>query len=61
MFIGIDSQFKEGEIRKAKLTFEKAGTIELDFQVENVGAMKMDGTGKMDHGKMGQGKMKQGG
>ena len=66
MFIGIDSQFKEGEIRKAKLTFEKAGTIELDFKVENVGAMKMDGTGKMDHGKMGQGamgqgKMKQGG
>ena len=55
MFIGIDSQFKEGEIRKAKLTFEKAGAIELDFQVENVGAMKMDGTGKMDHGKMKQG------
>jgi periplasmic copper chaperone A len=61
MFIGIDSQFKEGEVRKAKLTFEKAGTIELDFNVENVGAMKMDGTGKMDHGKMGQGQMKQGG
>ncbi|MDP2731992.1 MAG: copper chaperone PCu(A)C [Hoeflea sp.] len=59
MFIGIDSQFKEGEIRKAKLTFEKAGAIELEFQVEDIRAMqnnmKMDGTGKMNHGTMKQG------
>ncbi|MBU4527808.1 MAG: copper chaperone PCu(A)C [Hoeflea sp.] len=56
MFIGIDSQFKDGEIRKATLTFEKAGAIELEFQVEDIRAMqdtmKMDGTGKMDHGAM---------
>jgi len=59
MFIGIDSQFKDGEVRKAKLTFEKAGTIELDFDVKDIramqGQMKMDGTGKMEHGKMKQG------
>jgi periplasmic copper chaperone A len=65
MFIGIDSQFKDGETRNVKLTFEKAGTIELEFAVQDMkamqGQMKMDGTGKMDHGKIGQGQMKQGG
>lgn len=59
MFIGIDSQFKDGETRKVTLTFEKAGTIELDFQVQELKSMqdkmKMDGTGNMDHGKMKQG------
>jgi copper(I)-binding protein len=53
MFIGIDSQFKEGEARKAKLTFEKAGTIELEFSVENI--QKMKDNMKMDHGTMKQG------
>ena len=60
MFIGIDSQFKEGEMRKAKLTFEKAGTIELEFKVQDANAMKMDGAGKMDHGTMDHGKMDHG-
>ncbi|MDP3526661.1 MAG: copper chaperone PCu(A)C, partial [Hoeflea sp.] len=57
MFIGIDSQLKDGEIRKATITFEKAGTIELEFQVEDIKAMQ----GQMDHGKMDHGKMKHGG
>jgi copper(I)-binding protein len=65
MFIGIDSQFKDGETRNVKLTFEKAGSIELEFKVQDIkamqGRMKMDGTGKMDHGNMDHGKMKQGG
>lgn len=60
MFIGIDSQFKAGETRNVKLTFEKAGSIDLEFEVQDIkamqGQMKMDG-----HGAMGQGKMKQGG
>ena len=59
MFIGIDTQFKDGETRKVTLTFEKAGTIELDFQVQELKAMqdkmKMDGTGKMNHGARKQG------
>ncbi|KGF70480.1 hypothetical protein LL06_05040 [Hoeflea sp. BAL378] len=50
MFIGIDSQFKPGETRKATVVFEKAGAIELEFQVEDIKAMQ-DAT-KMDHGAM---------
>ena len=57
MFIGIDSQLKDGEIRKATVTFEKAGTIELEFQVEDIKAMQ----GDMNHGKMDHGAMKHGG
>ncbi|MBC7281983.1 copper chaperone PCu(A)C [Hoeflea sp.] len=49
MFIGIDSQFKDGETRKATLTFEKAGAIELEFQVEDIKAMQEM---KMNHGAM---------
>ena len=59
MFIGIDSQFKDGETRHVKLTFEKAGTIEVDFDVQDMkamqGHMKKDGDGAMDHGKKKQG------
>lgn len=73
MFIGIDSQFKDGETRSATLTFEKAGSIDIDFQVQDIRAMQghmkkdddeaMDhektGHGKMEHGEMDHGKMKQ--
>jgi hypothetical protein len=59
MFIGIDSQFKDGETRNVKLTFEKAGSIDLEFEVKDIkamqGHMKKDGHGNMDHGKMKQG------
>lgn len=34
MFIGIKAPFKEGEAVKAVLTFEKAGTVEVEFKVE---------------------------
>jgi len=64
MFIGIDSQFKDGETRTVKLTFEKAGSIEIGFDVQDMKAMqghvKKDDDGAMDHGKMDNGKMKQG-
>ena len=62
MFIGIDSQFKDGESRNVKLTFEKAGSIDVEFKVQDMramqGNMKQDGEGAMDHSKMGHGTMK---
>jgi len=64
MFIGIDSQFKDGESRNVKLTFEKAGSIDVDFKVQDMrakqGHMKEDVQGAMDHDKMGHDKMDHG-
>lgn len=61
MFIGIDSQFKDGESRNVKLTFEKAGSIEIDFTVEDMramqGRMKKEGAEEMQHGEMNHGEM----
>jgi copper(I)-binding protein len=34
MFMSIKQPFKEGESFKATLTFEKAGTIDVDFKIE---------------------------
>lgn len=34
MFMGIKAQLKEGEVVKAVLTFEKAGDLEVEFQVD---------------------------
>ena len=34
MFMGIKAPFKEGETVKATLTFEKAGTIDVEFKVD---------------------------
>ncbi len=44
MFMQLGEQLKEGEKRKATLTFEKAGTIEVEFNVEVIEGMK-----KMEH------------
>lgn len=33
MFMDVTEPFKEGEMVKATLTFEKAGTVEVEFQV----------------------------
>jgi len=64
MFIGLDGQMAEGESRTATLTFEKAGSIEVEFSVENINKMKdrmkKDGQGDMDHGDMGHDSMKHG-
>lgn len=38
MFIGLKEQMKPGEKRKAKLVFEKAGEVELEFDVMDVKA-----------------------
>ncbi|WP_420408620.1 copper chaperone PCu(A)C [Hoeflea sp.] len=54
MFIGLDGQMAEGETRTVTLTFENAGSIDVDFSVEDInamrGGMKKDGHGKMNHG-----------
>lgn len=34
MFMGIKAPFKEGETVKATLTFEKAGTIDVEFKID---------------------------
>lgn len=51
MFMQLAEPLKEGEMRKATLTFEKAGSIEVEFKVE-------DARPGMDNGKMGHGQHK---
>ena len=38
MFFGLKRQPKQGEKFSATLTFEKAGTVTVDFAVEGIGA-----------------------
>ena len=38
MFMGLNAQLREGEEFRATLTFEKAGTVEVDFEVMGPGA-----------------------
>ncbi|HSO46634.1 MAG TPA: copper chaperone PCu(A)C [Rhizobiaceae bacterium] len=45
MFIGLKEQMKPGEKRKATLVFEKAGEVEIEFDVMDVKAR-----GHMNHG-----------
>lgn len=42
MFMMLKEQLVEREKRKATLTFKKAGSIEIEFIVQNVAKMKMD-------------------
>lgn len=44
MFMGLSGQLKKGEKRKATLTFEKAGKIDVEFSVEVIKPKKA-----MDH------------
>lgn len=37
MFLGIDRQLKEGEKFNGALTFERAGTVAVEFKVEPIG------------------------
>lgn len=54
MFIGLDGQLKQGDIQKVTLIFEKAGSIELDFNVQDLRPMQgmkpKDGHGVMKQG-----------
>lgn len=55
MFMGLKDQLTEGEMRKATLIFEKAGPVEVEFQIEAPMGMGDMGHSGMDHSKMGHG------
>jgi periplasmic copper chaperone A len=38
MFMDLRSPFKQGDKLKAQLRFEKAGTVDVEFKVESIGA-----------------------
>ena len=38
MFVDLRAPFKQGDTLKAQLRFEKAGTVEVEFKVESIGA-----------------------
>lgn len=51
MFMQLKEQMKPGEMRKATLVFEKAGQIEIEFKVDDMGGSSMDhSTMKMGNG-----------
>ncbi|MFN3282510.1 MAG: copper chaperone PCu(A)C [Tabrizicola sp.] len=55
MFMGLKDSLTEGEMRKATLIFEKAGPVEVEFQIE-----APMGKGEMDHSKMDHSQMSHG-
>lgn len=50
MFMGLTGTLTEGEMHKATLIFEKAGRVEIEFQID-----PPMGKGEMDHSTMGHG------
>lgn len=51
MFMGLKEQLKEGEQRTVKLTFEKAGEVEVTFKVNSLAAKGAgEGHSGHDHG-----------
>lgn len=55
MLMGLSGPLLEGELHKATLIFERAGRVEIEFQVDPPAGM-----GEMDHSKMDHSKMDQG-
>lgn len=55
MFMGLKDSLTEGETRKATLIFEKAGPVEVEFQIEAPMGMGDMGHSGMDHSQMGHG------
>jgi copper(I)-binding protein len=53
MFVGLEAPFEKGKRVKGTLQFEKAGTVDIEYVVEGIGA-----TPKMDHDKMDNGGMR---
>lgn len=45
MFIGLRAPLEAGQTFKGRLAFEKAGTIEVEFQVESMSSKPMDHSG----------------
>lgn len=54
MFMGINDPFEDGDIIPLTLTFEKAGevTVEVEVDLDRLG--EMGGMGQMNHGEHGQ-------
>ena len=51
MFMGLKQPFERGKTIKGTLTFEKAGTIEVEYKVEAIGASPPGShDGEMKHG-----------
>lgn len=44
MFMGLEGSYKEGETVKGTVTFEKAGTVEVEFKVKAMGAKEAHGS-----------------
>jgi copper(I)-binding protein len=55
MLMGLTGPLKEGELHKATLIFERAGRVDIEFQVDPPAGM-----GEMDHSTMDHSKMDQG-
>ena len=55
MFMGLTAPLTEGEMHKATLIFERAGRVEIEFQID-----PPTGQGAMDHGAMGDAPMDHG-
>ena len=59
MFIGLKAPLVEGETVEATLTFEKAGTVDVTFEIGPIGGMKKGhGHGTKGHGQMNHGSHK---
>jgi len=50
MMIGLNAAYEEGETVKGSMTFEKAGTVDIEFVVEGMGETMHHGGDTMDHG-----------
>jgi periplasmic copper chaperone A len=50
MFTGLSQQLKEGERIKGTLTFEKAGTVDVEFEIEPMGGVGGHGSSHEGHG-----------
>mgnify|MGYP001764952924 CR=1 FL=1 len=57
MFMGLAGKLTEGELHKATLIFERAGRVEVEFQIDPPAGMGMEGMdhSNMDHSTMGEG------
>jgi hypothetical protein len=58
MFVGLKQPFEKGKRVKGTLQFEKAGTVDVEYDVEGVGGTPDHSA--MDHGAMDHGDMKMG-
>jgi len=53
MLMGLKAPLKQGDKIKGQLTFEKAGTVDVEFKIESIGAMEPAHAGHMGGDQMG--------